>query len=356
MKKAVFVATDHAPKQAFSMLAEYLHKKSDWAVQSFFDLKSYDEHFAAREPIERAVAQSDVVVCGMSSEQLTAISEITAADKANECRIPFVLYGDAPGLFRRPWLSDLVPRARQYWSVNERDAYKAKHAGVARGTEVIATGNPLWEAACFPQWSSPYVRQKLRVEPHQTLLVAAGGKDKETNLLHWQYVLRSVSSIALSEHYIRVLLARHRKDPTTIEEYSAELKPASFWQWLGGMSTDQAVVGADLFTGFATGSAITAAYWRVPTFAIATERAQQRLEEMIKTREWHLVAEGAARPIHPETAGGYSLEGELRHQLIHPSYFSDLLRKQEETYPFPEHPNSAIAKMTEALQSIVTPM
>ncbi len=344
------VARDLAPSRAFEMMKA---KLEDRGVRVAPYLGGGKPLPGSMSQIVSDIANSKLLLLGMSSSAELAKEEVEAAGIAMENGVPFGFYADIFGTSSRAWFAPFREKANFVFVLSEVEAEMTRK--LFPNAEVIATGNPVIESSFWPAKSALVTRRTLGVvDDSDLLLYCTAGKDLEVNRLHFKAVVDAVSSL-WDRKIFKIFFMLHPGDqniPSAYEDairaegVQARLMQGKDIKAIGFSSLD--VIGAcDLMVAAASTSGIEAACLRKPVIDFFSPPGLKRMKEQTGSDTWPPCEFGISRPAFcashianaiPDLLGGG---------------FSEMRAKQEAYFPTPAEPGQAVRKMTASLLQIL---
>lgn len=346
MKKIVLVAYDVMPSQALQKLANKFTELG-WDTMSFL---GFGKEISNAAEITKAVASANAVITGMSSKPKFVEPELLAINTAIANGIPFGCYADTYGVYLRPWFKDVRNKASFLFVINEEEAADAKP--LFPHSQIIATGNPLWENFCFPRLTREESRAKINVANNQTLILCPGAKVLMMNAALFINTIEAAHQLILMEKNPVVIISTHPGDPNPPEIYEDLVKYSRVPVKIitrDILTTSDIIPGADIVVDFCSTTAVKAAHQRIPVINFFTEIQLGRLEEIIGAREWELNRLGVAEAVY----GNVKDLTFAINRLLTPEGFAPMRQRQEIIYPAPPAKGAAINKMAEAILSAI---
>lgn len=357
--KALLVARDVAPSQALTEVMKELEK------QGHEPLACLDFGKPSEIPLgttARLVADSDIVLIGMSCTAERSAEEINVAQTAITQGIPLALYADTYNCHNRPWFKEVIPQASALFVINEEEAKKARET--FPGLIVVASGNPMWEGFCFPKYSRAEVRKQLGIAEDEIFILAPGGKSATVNILFWGGILEALHNACLRDKKFQLVLALHPgdrnseaidpKDQKPLEVYADLVKYSPVPTRMLGKEIPTRLIsdlipGIDLLIESASTIGIEAAHQRKPVIDYFTEVALARMKEGTGSRDWDPCWLGVAKATYcvPDLAT-------IIEQLLDDNHYTKThqLERQQEIYPAPPKKGAAVKKIVETLVTI----
>lgn len=242
--KAVLVARDIAPSNAFEMLEKNLSWKKynvghpdtytledDYVVMFLGRGKPLKE---SKDEIAAAVKGADVILVGMSSSEELSAPEIFACGAAQGVGVPYGLYADTFGCaVNRNWFDCVRADASFVFVLNEKEAEEARK--VFPKAKVIASGNPTWDEFFYPKLTREESRAKLGIKEDEIFIFCPGGKTLAINMQHWGFVIETLKYMNeapdYSERKWQVIFSRHPGDRplavATKEDFGGSVEAAA---------------------------------------------------------------------------------------------------------------------------------
>lgn len=376
--RAVLVARDIAPSNAFKMVAEKIPGTKTF-IGKGRALEVYDVEVAS------AVASAEVLLVGMSANANTAREEIMACQSAKAARVPYGLYADTFNCaHNRNWFETVRPDASFVFVLNDKDAREAKK--VFPKAKIVALGNPLWDDFYFPKLSYEESRMKLGIMADETFVLVVGHKPSAITIPLWADVIEALNlPDVIDKRKWQIVFSRHpgdrvelddklhafvkgfavrcgleekyvEKQMTVFEEMSRIKSYQELVKWndvsarvltIGEMSASEMVPGCDILIGPASTTEIEAVCQRKPVISYLKATTNVRLRG-VSGGKWELVEDGVTAYVggEPEYLANRILD------LLDPeSDLSQELRaRQEELYPVPKEKGVALLAIASTLQ------
>ena len=344
--KAVLVARDIAPSNAFKMLAEKL-PGSVLFVGSGKPLSVTEGEIAA------AVKESDVVLLGMSSSFELATREREAGEAAYASNKPYGFYADTFGCaVTRAWFGPLRDNARFVFVLNESEAEKARE--LYPNAKIVASGNPTWDDFFYPKLTREESRAKLGIKDDETFVLCPGGKLLAINMQHWGMVLEALKH--MSDYYgysIRswqAVFSRHPGDQSAPDAYAELVKFSDISAKVVApdeMKSSDMIPGMDFMISCCSTVEIEAVCQRLPVVSYIPHTGQVRMRTTMGDK-WEPVEQGVVIFSTPGCA--FDLAAEICAILEEDESIGALRLKQEELYPKPAERGLALGAIVSTLQ------
>ncbi|MDQ5893630.1 MAG: hypothetical protein QG640_642 [Patescibacteria group bacterium] len=343
MKRVTLVGRDIAPSQALRALAEKLRQQECCAGLYVGDGKPLP---ASLDEIALAALGSNLVIVGMSSSEALAREELHVAELAKRKGIPLVLYADTFGVHGRPWFEHLMAGSTLF-HINGSEAEKAVE--MFPKTDVVVTGNPMWEEFFYPRLTREKARERIGAAEGQKVILCPGGKLAATNIVHFASAIETFASFG----NVLIAITLHPADKTSPEVYDGllSLSPVPTKIIAGAViSGPDMLPGVDVLFDSASTLGIEAVCLRVPVVHNLSFIAECRLKQMTGNAIWPLCEEGVVIDL-TDTAFRYEAISEL---LKHPERtYANCLRNAEALYPVPKEKGLALTKMMAAIERLL---
>ncbi|MBX4181709.1 hypothetical protein KW807_02490 [Candidatus Parcubacteria bacterium] len=163
-----FIAADYGPSKALEMVAEEIRRAS---VRTLLNLMGVEGAPVAPE--------TSMLVSGMAFTATGATKEITAINQAISQGIPVALYADTFDCAGREWFEGVREKINILFTPTKGESKKAEN--LFPHSNIIATGNPLWEASVFPNTRRAEIRTQLEIPEGTKLLFSPLRKETELN-------------------------------------------------------------------------------------------------------------------------------------------------------------------------------
>ncbi len=314
----------------------------------------------SNEEIMLAASGASLVVLGMSSSADLAQVEIMAGSSARDAGVPYGFYGDVPLCWARArvgaWFEGLATDASFYYGVTQADA-DAAHA-VFPKARLIGTGNPLREEMAFPRFSREQVRNRLKIEADEKLVLAPGGKFAAGNIASWVVVMEALSLLSRKGQRFQLVLATHPGDRTPCAVDVTTQKESGLYEELLSfspvptkivskdvLSTSEMVPGADIIIELGSSIGIEGAYQGVPVVSMGFEVMFRRLEQVSGTRSLEAVSDGLSELA---AADANCLKDTIQ-RLLSPSGFVQMRARQRQLCPRPKERGAALLTIANAI-------
>jgi len=192
-------------------------------------------------------------------------------------------------------------------AMDEKDALSARE--YFPNAQIFCVGSPLVENLAFPDFERSEVRQCLRVEDSEKLIVVAGGKNLNSNLNRLNKTFGSLSQLSELGRIARVVMSLHPGDENDHEAYVEVVKESPVPTFVfkedvvitspvsldKGFDIISLVSGSDLVIAGLMGSANTAsALQRVPVICVGDEVDFLRLKKEAGLHTPEIVSVGCA--------------------------------------------------------------
>lgn len=347
--KVLAVARDMAPSDAFTRL--FKCQTDSLEIKCLVgNGKPFQE---STGQIKEQVGDADAVLLGMSSSPELSQEELAAGREAVILGKPIFLYADRFGTWSRPWFKELWPYVQCLFVINEQEAGKAR-ALYPNNTEVVVSGNPIWEDFAFPTMSRPEVRNKLGIADDETFILVPGGKVLAINILLLDAVIEA--SLKLAPWKFRIIFTPHPGDQndrkfymeifsfTCTDTVKAEIIEKDT------MSSTVAVVGADLVVDSASTIGIQAAFIRTPAITFLNKVVLGRMLLIEGTQLWEPCELGVSQCVTNDLV----MLASAIESLLTPSGFAEMRLCQEKKFPQPPEKGSACRIITESIKEVVS--
>lgn len=337
-----------ASAEAFERLAPELERRGADVVPCLAHGKSYPmdlEHMLAY------VRLADAVVLGTACSPDLAVEELAAAKTAIDFGVPFILYADTYGTWNRAWFHEVTKKAAAVFVINNDEAEKAR--AVFPGINIIAAGNPTWEAFAFPKVSREQVRAKLGISPNVKIILCPFGKNFKVNVLHAGRVMDTFSADGFWPPF-QIILAPHPGDKdNSPEDYSflTKLQIPVRVVPKAEMATLDVLVGTDVIADHASSIGIAAGHLRIPNVSCFTEVGLKHLEKETGSRVWPPCTLGVSYYVPPTELLSVVMRPLVN--LADSALHRKIWERQEAVYPVPEELGAAVRKMADVLEQIV---
>lgn len=336
--KITLVAQDMAPSQALGLIADKLSKNGHFAMSLLGNSNTPPSHGT----ICTHVANSRAIVVGMSSSKELAQPELYALEVARNHGIPAFCYADTYGAHNRPWFEELLAGTTLF-HISESEADKAR--SLLPKTNVIATGNPMWDDFFFPKFTRAEVQEKLALTAEHKAVLCPGGKSAAVNVLHFSRTIELCSDI----QNLVVFLSLHpgdKTDPAVYQEL-VDLAPVP-----GTIVPKELLSAPDMLPGInlviesASTIGIEAACQRIPVVDYFSSLARARLKKTTGSDQWPLCGQVAH-----DLDIYHGFEVELVKDLLagggHKKLF---VQNAEKMFPAPKEKGAAIRSMVAAIE------
>ena len=348
LRQVTIVANDIGGRNGLRLLGEFLEKQG---IAVCWYLGSGDAISTSFGLTER-IANSDAVICGMSSSEKLAAPEIMAANMAQQLGVPFCLFADSFNAHLKPYFNKWLYKAAALMVLNSAEAQKAREH--LKDVKVVATGNPAWEKFFFPRFTREEVRDRLTIPEDCFVILSPGTKELVVNVLLWGGLLDAATPLDNA----LVLASVHPDDQSPIEEYD------KLADWSNGrlqvvvsdrddpesMTGSNMLPGADAVVDCCSTIAIEAACQRIPVITYAPEAAQIRRKKNGGSRAWE-PAEMGITQFRDGLKAVYNLACDLRSIAVRE--FNLVKRKQEEFFPLYPKPGETVKKMAAVIADII---
>lgn len=326
----VFVSRDYAPGAALAGVAEACLKSGHSVFTHFSKGGEFSETPA---DIKRSLEGASMLVTGMAHSPEMAEIELCAIKEASQRGIPIALYADTWGCASREWFEEVRKYVSLLFVVNDDEATKARP--LFPNAQVVAAGNPLWQAAAFPTMTREKVREQFGLIEEAFTVFLTCRKEAHINVPHIQAVLEAIAGIG--GYPIRVLASVHPNAPEPAQ-YDALFAGHSFIQKVTGKAMD-ILPGVDVVVNAGSGAGIEAMYQRTPLIEFTTPKLEDEVERLHGTRVWQLVADRVASPARNASEIATLLD--IAHTGAGGNVFETARHMAEEKYPLPAHPHVA---------------
>lgn len=343
--RIVLVARDFAPSEVFTKLAQELTSRGHNVLAFLGKGKPFE---ASIDAITRAVCDTDVVLLGISND---ADEEVAAGEAALKNGIPFGLYSDMYGSYRLAAFERLRMHTRFLFVINSGDAEDA--GMIFPKTDIVVSGNPMWEDFAFPRVPREEVRRKLGVADEETMILCPGDKSIVVNFMLFGLTVEAVHRPLLMERKPRVIIALHPGDPHPPEVYrdvvdSVRRVPIHMVT-RDFMPTLDIVAGIDILVTAVSAVGIAAAFQRKPVINLFTEFLCVQLERDRGHRRWEPCELGVAEAVHGGSVDALAMKMD---QLLNPDGFAPTLKRQEIIYPPPPTKGTGMRVMISLLENL----
>ena len=209
--QVLLVAHDVGPTKALKKVSE-VQKEGVRFVTLLCNGQSPTEDVAKQ--FEAIAAESDVVLCGISSPAANAAIERRMADVALAAGKKVGFFADTFGAWSRPWLIPLRDRTSIVFVAHEDERMAVMDA--FKRASARALGNPNWDEYFLPR-DREEARARLGYERGERIILSPGMKDPVLNIDLWTAVIGAARAVVKP---LRVVLARHPGDRTDPELYA----------------------------------------------------------------------------------------------------------------------------------------
>ncbi|OHA89502.1 MAG: hypothetical protein A3C70_01540 [Candidatus Zambryskibacteria bacterium RIFCSPHIGHO2_02_FULL_43_14] len=331
MRGIVLVAADFAPSTALGMVAEELRSRGESAT------------FISGKGEIVLPEDTTVVIAGMAHSPEMAQGELGALRQAVRKGIPIGLYADTFDCAGREWFAEA--RKNTQFLIVPTEKEKTKALELFPRANIVATGNPLWEASVFPESTRAEVRKRISMTEDQIVIFCPLRKESHINREHLWLVRQALERI--DNEKILVVVTGHPGDETYKENPDAyrPLFPANAIQLVGTTLVKELLPGTDVVIGAGSGAGIDAIYQRVPVIDVMTELVLNEVERLHRRRVWQPVEDGSSIGIKNVEELVSALE-----QVTSGAGKDRLLAAQEKAYPRPTHPKQAVHAMVAEIQ------
>lgn len=342
--RIVAVAHDLAPSEGVGACAEELQKRG-WAVEKFLLRgKSFGGNLS---DIASTCQQTDVVLCGFSSSEKLAQEEITAARAAIEKGIPLALYADTFGVYRSPWTDLMREKAQLVFVQTEPECSETRL--VFPNAIIVASGSPIYERIFFAARSRSEAREKLGLHEEDRMILIPLGKTIVENGALVALVLQALADMGVPCRPIFTLHPGDTSDPNqykVVETYpSFQVAKIAMLGRADGITSQEALSGADLVITCASATAIEAACMRIPVIDFVPEVLLARMELVRGSRRWERSELGISRKVSWDVE---QLRQHIR-DLLSPGGYNAMKAVHEDLYPKPEQQGLAARKMADSI-------
>lgn len=350
-KRVLLVARDAAPSRCFTRLKPVLEECGLDATVHVGDGKPL---VIDNVTLGQSVAESDLVILGMSSSSELAQPEIAAGEAAQKAGKRFGFYGDVPGCWSRArvgaWFEGLAPNTVFYFGTSQVDAENAR--SVFQKAQLIGAGNPLREEMAFPRFSRAEIRRQLGVGDDMKVVLAPGGKFPAGNAASWAMVIDAIKQLGGS--HFQLILAIHPGDSGPSNNLYVDLGklapcPVSLVFSNCQPNGSEIVTGADIVVDFGSSVGVEAAFQRIPVVTLGFEVLFRRHEIVTGGREVEVVTTGAS-----ELVTDAKELAEAMKRLFTPRGFEPMRQRQLAAYPVPKKRGAALQKMADAIQQMLS--
>lgn len=338
--KCLFVARTEAPSQCFEIVSEKL--KTSGADAAVF--LGHGKPFAdSRAVFLKEAETADVIILGMSYPPEFAEDEIAVGEWAAASGTPFGFFADTYGTYHRGCFSDLLGRADFLFVVNVGDAAEARKKFPK--TEIIVSGNPLWENFFFPKMTREIARKRVGLAEHEKAIFCPGGKNLTANILQFGAVMDAVSTLGGG---YKVFLTPHPGDSNGREAYrdlcackkvSVRLVEPEF------MTSAELLSGVDIVVSSASALGIEAACRRMPVIDYFSAYDFARLEEETGRTYWEPCRLGVSEFVCGDARG---LAAAIL-RLTSDGGFDVMRKRQSEAYLEPKEKGGAFRIIAETI-------
>lgn len=328
MKQFIVVGQDQGVAGPLADICDELEKRGGECLR--FLREPLPEDFTSL--LANSLAQkATVVICGMSSFEDRAASELKAAGIAIVSGVPLILFVDIEPTMGRPFFEGIRPHAKAFIVPNERAAVTVRTAYPS--AIVINEGSPDDERNFRPKLTREASRQKFGIREGTAMVVAPLGKDLRINRLHLGCTGNALKGLGRP---FALFASLHKDDPNDMAAY-VDLSPANFRVTISRAIAEEAIPGADLVVASASGESKRAGRLRIPVLNCFTQDALNRLEKSTGSRQWPEVIRGCEAEVRPPR--GHTLP--LREDLIMMmgallDGAIDLRPQQAQVYPAPK--------------------
>ena len=313
--------------------------------------------------IVSAVKGSNLVLLGMSSPAENAEPEILAGKNARALGIPYGFYGDRADCWNRKWFHDLATDASFYFGPNEVSVEGAK--AVFPKAKLFATGNPLYEAMAFPEFTREQVREKLGIQPDEKLILAPGGRfSGGGDIISWTLIMEALASLTEEGHKFQLAMTPHPGDSMLFAVDSRNLEkklnpyeelvklspvPARML-YKAEMPSSHVLVGTDLVIQFGSSLGREAACQRIPVITLGFNTLFNYWKSEAGSDRPDELSEGFSELVD---RANISELASMIDWLLSSDGFAELKSKQELSLPVPAEQGATIKNMVEALETVL---
>ncbi|MBU3925957.1 hypothetical protein KJ763_02200 [Patescibacteria group bacterium] len=344
--RLVMVARDMAPSMALKKIQK--RYESEISITSFLGFgKSINE---SMKEIERNIKTADIVLLGMSSSEELTREEILAGLIAFDVKKPFGFFADTYNVIGRPWFSALKNIARFLFVINKDEEKKAKLN--FPNSEIIISGNPIWEDFFFPQISYRDIRRQIGVNDDEKIILCPGGKNFIVNVLHWGGVIDAVNlfNFGSNSEKFKIILAMHPGDLNDPNFYVDLVKFSKVPVMItkNSPSSSQIVSGCNIVVQSASTIGIEAACQRKPVIDYFTSVAMERLKESTGCYSWEPCELGISKAV---ISGSEALRNNILNLLG--KGYSSMREIQERIFPMPKEKGKSLEIIISSLKKFL---
>ncbi|MBU1036452.1 hypothetical protein KKF32_00265 [Patescibacteria group bacterium] len=344
----LLVANMVASKQAFEMLKKELEKRGH-QVFPFLSAGKLEETLVT--DIAPIIANSNLIVLGMSSDENLAQQELGIAKIAKENNTPYCFYGDTYSSCARPHLQQALEKAGTLFVINGEEAEKASM--VFPQLKVVVSGNPTWEEFCFPKFTPKLIRHSLSIAEDEIVILVPFGKMFDINRLHLNGVIQAVDLAGgqtPNGKKIRIIASSHPGDPVEPEKYCGLVEPHQFTRIIPSAlaPTLGLLPGVDLVIGSASTVGVAAAHQGISVIDFLTKKALDRLEQSTGQRTWAPCNLGASCMV-TESESERELMKAILALLKDPT---SMRERQKAVYPAPTKIGAAVEIMADTIKQL----
>jgi hypothetical protein len=341
-RKVALVAYDNAPSGALMALKAGL-SSAGYETISFFG-KDGTIQKNQIGIILGAMSEARYLVVGISSQEALAQAEMAAVEHARKCSVRVVWFCDAPLCYMRPWALSRIGDADIVYVTSEYDAAFARQQ-LPAVTMIEVVGSPEWEQnGIFPAdkfKSSAAIRSALGVKESDALCVVAGSKTESCTF----EIIYAIADAKKLDPTIRYVFFRHPGDGRNHEYYLPILNPAHIELPPAGMTSSQAVWGANyVATGYSPGTDMTAMFALVPLINVIGPEAEKKVILESGEPVPLLCNQGAAVLTSNNGEEIVSAMRQLQNAI------PELTNLQESLYPRPTRKGESVEKMLKILE------
>jgi hypothetical protein len=270
------VATDTNPSDAFRRIAALpgVEREADITLYVGHPLGTPHDEACMRA----AIAQSDVLIVGMSSSPALAAMEIEAIRTAHICHKPYGFFSDAPGCYAREWFEPYRNDASFIAVVHESDVVQANR--LFPNAIVTLTHHPKEEDDGVRKMTTEGVRARLGLLPsdERKLVVIAGTKTLEIN----KETIRATQGALGTSPQWYVVFSKHPGDKNPNSEYKLT-DAVSTGQLVEKalVPSEELILAADVFINILSTMIRRAAHFEVPTVCYCTPAIQDVREKQL---------------------------------------------------------------------------
>lgn len=299
--KAVLVARDIAPSNAFKMVYDELNWRYPNIPKITHKLSAFlgggKQLAASEDEIATAIKNANVVLVGMSSSKELSAPEIFACGAAEGAGVPYGLYADTFGCaVNRNWFGCVRKEANFVFVLNEKEAEDARK--VFPKAKVVASGNPTWGAFFYPKFTREESRAKLGVKDDDVFVLCPGGKSLAINMQHWGFVVEALKYMSddrgYNEKKWQVVFSRHPGDQSAPDAYNELVKFSDIKARVvepAEMPSSDMIPGMDLMISCCSTVEIEAVCQRKPVISYIPHTGMVRMRTTMGDK-WEPVEQG----------------------------------------------------------------